>query len=207
MCWSATSSLTTYIMCTAILAVMYFQDKISIYEFVGIQSFVLIQLVEFALWTFLDDPVYNRFFSMICAVVIFFEPILLFLMFNHSTAWMRFTATYISVVALYLLLGPKLGPFETVKAANGHLNWKWWNGGFWPSLIWATFLAGGAMYDAFVLHNPFSYLTILFVFGFFAYSFYAYAKYNTFGSMWCFYAFAVVSCLYLYRMITSVKGC
>ena len=72
MCWSASISLKTYIFSLFACLFAYFNDKITLSMFAFYQSYMLMQLVEYFIWS---KQFSNRLLSQIAYILVLLQPI------------------------------------------------------------------------------------------------------------------------------------
>ena len=85
MCWNPEVSLSTYLFAIFPLAILtFYYGKIPIYLFLALNSYISIQLIEFFLWTNLNDPAKNAFFSAIGLFAIILQPLFFILSIENG---------------------------------------------------------------------------------------------------------------------------
>lgn len=175
MCWSADVSLKTYILGMALAAFTKSRNNIDNATWIFLVLFTHMQLVEYFLWKNMDNPKQLELWSKIGSVFIVSQPLFLMNMMKDQDLKMKFMAAYMLIVVSWFALGTK--KFETKVGANGHLEWNWFPGGLW-GLAWVV-----SWFAPLILSQNYKLLAFALL-GFIP-SVYYYAKYNTWGTMWC----------------------
>ena len=162
------------------------------------------QLLEGFVWLTLGDARWNTALSYVGVALILFQPIATILTIRDRDALRR------SMLAAYLLncaatlcwvwLSYTPANFQTVPAANGHLEWKWLNplfetaAGRCALLVWAAFFMAPPLLNRHYFYFSFRILTV-------AVSWVTYSEARTVGSMWCYLASLVFAGVYVDLLI------
>jgi hypothetical protein len=178
MCWNASVSLNTYIFGLFASLFSYYNGFGNILSVIFYQSFIIIQLIEYFIWT---KAFSNKLLSQIGLFVIICQPILNIIKIEQSPQVIPYilAAYIIFIVILYTFIVPLNSVnFSTVPSKNGHLSWKWLDWNIYIIFIWYAFLSIRWIIDKmyFVLTIITALLIITLV---------LYKDTNTFGSMWC----------------------
>ena len=178
MCWNASVSLNTYILGLFASLFSYYNGFGNILSVIFYQSFIIIQLIEYFIWT---KAFSNKLLSQIGLFVIICQPILNIIKIEQSPQVIPYilAAYIIFIVILYTFIVPlNTVNFSTVPSKNGHLSWKWLDLNIYIIFIWYAFLSIRWIIDKmyFVLTIITALLIITLV---------LYKDTNTFGSMWC----------------------
>ena len=181
MCWNASVSLNTYIFGLFASLFSYYNGFGNILSVILYQSFIIIQLIEYFIWT---KTFSNKLLSQIALFVILCQPIFNIIKIEtYPKAIPYLLAAYlIFIIILYTLIIPiDTINFSTVSSKNGHLSWKWLNWNIYIIFIWYTFLSTrwiiDKMYTIFIVISVLLIITLI-----------LYKETNTFGSMWCWVA-------------------
>jgi hypothetical protein len=181
MCWNASVSLNTYIFGLFASLFSYYNGVGNILSVILYQSFIIIQLIEYFIWT---KTFSNKLLSQIALFVILCQPIFNIIKIEtYPKAIPYLLAAYlIFIIILYTLIIPiDTINFSTVSSKNGHLSWKWLNWNIYIIFIWYTFLSTrwiiDKMYTIFIVISVLLIITLI-----------LYKETNTFGSMWCWVA-------------------
>ena len=181
MCWNASVSLNTYIFGLFASLFSYYNGVVNILSVILYQSFIIIQLIEYFIWT---KTFSNKLLSQIALFVILCQPIFNIIKIETypKTIPYLLAAYLIFIIILYTLIIPiDTINFSTVSSKNGHLSWKWLNWNIYIIFIWYTFLSTrwiiDKMYTIFIVISVLLIITLI-----------LYKETNTFGSMWCWVA-------------------
>ena len=175
MCWNASVSLNTYIFGLFACLFAYFNNKISLLDFFSLQSFMLMQLTEYFVWS---NQFSNHFVSQLSYILIILQPFFGLLTINNPIKNVLLFL-YICFVAVVMILQPWSSiDFRTVPAANGHLAWHWLQFSFPFMIIWFLFLISHQI----IKHN---WILIFFISISITISYILYHKTLTWGSLWC----------------------
>jgi hypothetical protein len=196
MCWSAEVSLNTFLMTSFAMFVLYILNY-DTFHIALIFAFVLIQLVEYFMWIYINDKRRLRAVGFISFVVIFLQPIIILLFTKSSWIIPYYVLLQLIWFCFFVLFTDLKINFTPYVAKNKHLSWHWTHSqiyiyGFFA--IYLTFWLGTIFYYAKPFVSILAILTFLF-------TLYNYNKYNTASSMWCwsvnlFVIFVVIDAVY-----------
>ena len=178
MCWNASVSLNTYIFGLFASSFAYYNGVTNILGFIFYQSFIIIQLIEYFIWS---KTFSNRLLSQIALFVILCQPIFNIIKIETQPELIPYllVAYFIFIIILYTIIIPvNTIQFSSVQSKNGHLSWKWLNWNIYIIALWYLFLSLRWIIDK-------MYLTLIFVTIFLIISIILYKETNTWGSMWC----------------------
>jgi hypothetical protein len=181
MCWNASVSLNTYIFGLFASSFAYYNGVTNILGFIFYQSFIIIQLIEYFIWS---KTFSNKLLSQIALFVILCQPIINIIKIETQPKFIPYllVAYFIFIIILYTIIIPiNTIQFSSVPSKNGHLSWKWLNWNIYIIAIWYAFLSLRWIIDK-------MYLTLIFVTIFLIISIILYKESNTWGSMWCWIA-------------------
>jgi len=145
MCWNEHVSLNTYVFSVGMLALMIYNntytpykvDGFNMYWYFFILSFCTMQLIEYFLWTNLNDKKLNYLFSALGQLLIGLQPIAsLFLLTNESMR--NIMLFFYSIFVVFIFFTHKKIFKTTVE--NGHLKWSWIPIQPYIYFIWMFFL-------------------------------------------------------------------
>jgi hypothetical protein len=178
MCWSAKVSLNTFLFSTFTILLAYYNGY-NIKLLLAFFSFVLIQLMEYFIWTYLHDATLNGIFSKITSFILAIQPLFLTMYISNHKIQRIYLCIYFiyAFICACLSVLPSNINYTTTVAKNGHLSWNWMKDYIFLTSLYLFFFTAFILeknYDLFI----FCVLTFLF-------SLYNYFKHNTFGSMWC----------------------
>jgi len=181
MCWNAEVSLNTFLSSLILSFIIYLIKPYDIFTIVFILSFAIIQLLEYFIWTYINNKKYLRFFGFLTFVVIFFQPILLLYVSNNMTLLKNYIILQTIWFGIYIFVFNLKFSFLPYVAKNKHLSWNWTDNN--------NYIAGFMIiYSVFYLWSIYKYTNIyIFILAIItlAYSIYNYKKYKTISSMWC----------------------
>jgi|LauGreDrversion4_2_1035121.scaffolds.fasta_scaffold13960_5 hypothetical protein len=202
MCWSAKVSLNTYILGLFACIFAYVNSKISLSVFIFCQSFMLMQLVEYFIWS---KSFSNRILSQLGLLLIVLQPIFatLTIVNNEQIKYVTIIAYLCFVVAAFVIKPWSSIDFRTIPASNGHLAWHWLNWGLATTVIWILFLS-----IRYIVNKEWLFLIVMNLLA--GISYILYHDTYTWGSFWCwisnYVAFYLIYrvfsddvCLYLYK--------
>jgi hypothetical protein len=178
MCWNASVSLNTYALGLFASLFSYYNGFGNILSVIFYQSFIIIQLIEYFIWT---KTFSNKLLSQIGLFVIICQPILNIIKIEQLPEVIPYIliAYIIFIVILYMHVVPlNTVNFSTLPSKNGHLSWKWLNWNIYIIFIWYAFLSIrwiiDKMYPVLTIISTLLIITLI-----------LYKDTNTFGSLWC----------------------
>jgi hypothetical protein len=178
MCWNASVSLNTYALGLFASLLSYYNGLGNILSVIFYQSFIIIQLIEYFIWT---KTFSNKLLSRIGLFVIICQPILNIIKIEQLPEVIPYIliAYIIFIVILYTFIVPlNTVNFSTLPSKNGHLSWKWLNWNIYIIFIWYAFLSIrwiiDKMYPVLTIISTLLIITLI-----------LYKDTNTFGSLWC----------------------
>ena len=175
MCWNASVSLNTYICGLFACLFAYFNNKISLLELFSLQSFMLMQLTEYFVWS---KQFSNQVVSQLSYILIILQPFFGLLTIDKPIKNVLLFF-YICFVAVVMVLKPWSSiDFRTIPAANGHLAWYWLQFSFPLMSIWFLFLISNQVLKR-------NWILLLCVSIAISVSYILYNKTLTWGSLWC----------------------
>ena len=183
MCWNASVSKNTFIFSTIPLLICLYLKLLPVQDYFVYQSFISMQLIEYFLWTFLNDKKWNRIFSIIGYIFIFLIPFTYIYTTNNKYTNYILAAYILFWVGIQILFPTK---FHTSVAPNKHLQWEWLKLPIPVIILWQLFIVIAMLSSFYFEKNKkinipltiFATITLII-------SLYAYYSSNTFGSMWC----------------------
>ena len=192
MCWNKEISLNTFLFSSFVLILIiynnaYTQYKIkelnNIWVYLFFASFILIQLIEYFIWVNINEPLYNKFFTIIASLLLLLQPVASGMLITNNNVRSNF-------LRLYLLLGIPSTIYRIMTknihssvSPSKHLAW---NLGIFNNsvlnkisfMVWFAFFLFPLFYEG----NNFGFLFGLLTFITIMYNYY---KDETAGSMWC----------------------
>jgi len=195
MCWSASISLKTYIFSLFACLFAYFNDKITLSMFAFYQSYMLMQLVEYFIWS---KQFSNRLLSQIAYILVLLQPIFGILSVEkHEMLKMGLIFAYF-LCYVFIFKPWSTIDFRSTPAANGHLAWNWLQFSVPVLIIWFMFLLSRSIINKDLL----GVLSLLIPV---SYSYYMYRDTLTWGSLWCW--FSNIMAIYLIYVVFADDLC
>lgn len=191
MCWNPEVSISTYLFSAIPVTLCYIYGLMPLSRFLYLQSFISIQLVEYFLWTYLENDQWNRIFSIIGWSLIFLQPMFSILSIQQFDSY-KYTAMFAYLIYIAFVLFAYKTEFKTVVATNKHLQWKWLD---YPSYIIFTWLFFFC-FRMFFTHNYVTYFDLIITLFTFTMSYYYFQESKAWGSMWCWVANIIGFCYY-----------
>ena len=195
MCWNATISLQTFLFSTIPLVLCLYYNLIDIKMYLIYQTFFSIQLIEYFLWTFLNNKNWNRIFSIFGFILI-----ILLVFFSIYACQNKYSNYVQGLYLLFIIYIVSVIPirFHTSIAPNKHLLWEWLKLPLPIIIIWTLFFMYSSVYSIYS-GNYKDIMIVLFTALIYLFTFYAYYSSNTFGTMWCWIANA--NAIYFYFLL------
>ena len=135
MCWNQEISLNTFIFSSFVLGLIIYNNAYTKYKinelnnvwvYVFFMSFILMQLIEFFIWRNVNNPLYNKIFTIMATLLLLVQPIATNMLFPT-----KYKSLQKSMLYIYLIL---MVPFATYKFLTmninsnvsklGHLQWN-----------------------------------------------------------------------------------
>jgi hypothetical protein len=194
MCWNQEISLNTFIFSSFVLGLIIYNNAYTKYKinelnnvwvYVFFMSFILMQLIEFFIWRNVNDPLYNKIFTIMATLLLLVQPIATNMLFPT-----KYKSLQKSMLYIYLIL---MVPFATYKFLTmninsnvsklGHLQWNMllYNNTMEANSmmsIWLFFFLFPLFYQEKKYGLIFGVLTLLVMV-------YNYYSDKSVGSMWC----------------------
>lgn len=192
MCWSASISLNTYALGLFASSLSYFNGITDIGGFIFYQSIILVQLIEYFIWS---KTFSNRLLSQLLLIVILTQPIFNIIRIQTQPELIPYLllAYIVFIVILFTVVVPlNTVDFSTVPSKNGHLAWNWLNMNIYAIILWHVFLS---LYWIIDKNYPLFAVVSIFLIA----SIILYKETNTWGSMWC-WIVNVISFFIIFRV-------
>lgn len=195
MCWSPEVSIRTFVFTCVTLVFIYVTNTFTAYKtplfnhpfaYVFMFAVACVQLVEYFLWKNLNHFERNTFFSKIAAYLIIAQHLSLMMMIPNPTIRSRMLLLYAVYLFVYYFYKKRYNPvkFHTRVGENGHLSWEWMN---YKGYEYIWLIIGLLFYivPALFIRNV---TLIALLIPMLLTSLFFYIKYDTFGSMWCWWS-------------------
>jgi hypothetical protein len=211
MCYSAPVSLGTYLLGSVFSYLLYLEkDPLSkvIGGFMG--YVVLMQLIEFLLWSRQVCDIINKSISFAGLILNYTQPVILAILllkfYNqkhlNKKLIIGIMITYIILISLYIIQFMNQDKCS-LKKGNPYLLWNWSDLKF---AIFANILYIVTLFSLFFIGIPNKMIaSIIFIIGGSTLLLsYMYYPRNFVGSIWCFFAAFIPGLFYLYKKIMNV---
>lgn len=192
MCWNKEISLNTFVFSSFVLLLIMYNNKYTQYKipdlnniwvYVFFMSFILMQLLEYFIWKNINNPFYNKVFTILATLLLLVQPIASTMLITNKIVRYNLLTLYLILsipFAIYRFMTRKI--YSSVSPL-GHLQWnllldKKGNLDKILSIIWFIFFLFPLFYQGYTYGFLFGFLTLLFIM-------YNYSKDGTVGSMWC----------------------
>ena len=192
MCWNKDISLNTFLFSSFVLLLIMYNNKYtqykikeldSVWVYLFIFSFILMQLIEYFIWRNINDPIYNNIFSIMATLLLFIQPIASAMLIPSKTVSSNIITLYLLLtgpLTIYRLFTKKIS--TTISPLN-HLSWDLvlYKNNIVESLLcvgWLIFFLFPLFYIGELFAFLFGSLTLMIIL-------YNYYKDGSFGSMWC----------------------
>jgi hypothetical protein len=195
MCWNASVSLNTYILGLFCCLFAYFNNKISFLNVLFFQSFMLIQLLEYFIWS---KQFSNSLLSKLSYILVLSQPFFGLLSSDISIKYSLVILYVFFVAALMSFNQWSSIDFRSIPASNGHLSWHWLQIPLPWLIIWFLFLITKTVSNKEWFFALFMTLAV-------SVSYILYNKTLTWGSLWCW--ISNVFSLYLIYIVFADDVC
>jgi len=182
MCYNSEISLNTFIYGIISAIIVLLLNKIEYWKIIIIMAITSMQLLEYFTWKHIDDKKINYYLSIIGAIIIVIQVSLInyYYLENGIEKIILFMIMFIGIIYIFYYCF-KNNLFYMDKGENGHLRWHWVKV---PKIMVFTTLFA-YLYPLIRSQNYQSALAISILLSF---SLYNYYKYETWGSMWCYFS-------------------
>lgn len=186
MCWNQTVSINTFIIGVAAILLAYINEY-KWYFLVFVFSFIVIQLLEALIWTFLDNTKMNMILTIAIFIIIIAQPFASILLLTdknnglRNKLWISYGVLIVGALLIILVSNKNIGSqFKTIVSDNGHLSWRFFNLNniFLIETIYAIFFFGALLFFGNYLILAVATVTLLL-------SLYYSRVDKTYATMWC----------------------
>ena len=195
MCWNSDISMNTFIFAILALLFIFLTNTYSKYKtetfknplmYLFFFEVALIQLIEYFLWKNLKNNKMNKLLSRLACYIIILQPFTIMLMIPIEKIKYFLLSIYIIFLLVYDILKTKYNPnvYYTTIGKNGHLSWEWMNYKGYENIYFIIYLLFYSISTLFINNFLFTIFLIVSL----LLSLINYFKFNTFGSMWCWYS-------------------
>jgi len=173
----------------------YTQYKIvdinNIWVYLFFISFILMQLIEFFIWRNVNNPIYNKLFTIMATLLLLVQPIATNMLITNKSLQRSMLFLYLICMIPFAIYRFMTKNINSTVSKMGHLQWNnVLKNNKWDRvilIIWLLFFLFPLFYERQIFGFLFGLLTLLVII-------YNYYKDDTIGSMWCW----VVNSLMLY---------
>lgn len=167
-------------------------DVNNIWVYLFLISFILMQLIEFFIWRNVNNPIYNKLFTIMATLLLLVQPIATNMLITNKSVQRGMLFLYLICIIPFAIYRFMTKNINSTVSKMGHLQWNSLldNNNTWDRIvliIWLLFFLGPLFYERQFFGFLFGLLTLLVII-------YNYYKDHTIGSMWCW----VVNSLMLY---------
>ena len=200
MCWNKEISLNTFIFSSFVLGLIIYNNAYTQYKIVDINnvwvylffiSFILMQLIEIFIWRNVNNPIYNKLFTIMATLLLLVQPIATNMLITNKSLQRSMLFIYLIGMIPFATYRFMTKNINSTVSKMGHLQWNHvLNNNKWDRIIliiWLLFFLFPLFYERQIFGFLFGLLTLLVII-------YNYYKDDTIGSMWCW----VVNSLMLY---------
>lgn len=190
MCWNKEVSLNTFLFSSFVFLLIIYNNEYTFYKIPEFDRFwlrifmaivILIQLVEYFIWTNIDNIFYNKLFTNIALLIIFCQPITTIMNIDDEKIKKILFVSYLVLMIPFFILNYNKNIYSTISS-NKHLNWNLINheNKFTKiiGLAWIFFFLFPLFYQKHQFGFLFGILTLIMMS-------YNYMNDNTLESMWC----------------------
>lgn len=187
MCWNENVSLNTFMYSTFVLLLIIYNNRYTQYKlteintvwsYLFIMSFILMQLFEFFIWRNLKNPFYNRVYSTLAGGLLLLQPAFSIMMISKETVRTILLVLYSILIIPYAVYRVMAGDMKSIKSKCGHLQWHFLVNDPAALVVWFFFFLFGFVYEKRILWLLFGLGTLLL-------SYLIYNNDMTPWSMWC----------------------
>lgn len=180
MCWNKAVSLNTFLFSMFAVSLALFNNVVSIPDALFFISFSSMQLVEYFVWSNMNNTGINTFLSKIGTLLLIIQPFIsLFGIDNLNIRYSMVSLYVLYVIFVYTYIKPlNTVDFSTTRAENGHLAWNWLNVPLYSFVIWLAFLVFPTVYAK-------EYIKLFVCLVLISMIYYTYIASGTWGSLLC----------------------
>jgi len=189
MCWNKEVSLNTFLFSSFVFLLILYNNKYTSYKipefnrfwicaFIGIV--ISMQLVEYFIWSNIDNIFYNKLFTFLAMIVIFLQPITTIMNIDDNIAKRLLMISYLLIMVPFGFFNYNKNMYSTLSK-NGHLKWNLINNDNTFSKIkfsWFFFFLFPLFYQKHNVGLMFGLLTLVVIY-------YNYMNDGSVESMWC----------------------
>ena len=188
MCWNSEVSLNTFIFSSFVLLLIIYNNtytqykikELTVYWYIFLFSVILMQLIEHFIWKNINNPLYNRIFSLSAFIVLFFQPIASIMLVKSLQLKQNMIIFYLILALPYLFYKIVYTHINSTVTHLGHLQWNF-NVNLIIWFIWLFFLFFSFFYNGYYFNSIIGIIGLILL----IIVTYNYYYDNSLGSMWC----------------------
>jgi len=197
MCYNADISIKSFIFGIVSSIIVLILGNINYIYVLLLLSVTFMQLIEYFAWNNINNPEKNKYVSMIGALLIFIQLLIINIGFLKGTERIIILILlFLGIIAILIHITNK-NKFKMEKGENGHLIWHFIDIPL-PLLIYILCFY---LYAIFRTNN---YILAILLILLLTISIYNYYKYKTWGSMWCYYS-NYIWILYILLSLSKIR--
>ena len=190
MCWNKEVSLNTFLFSSFVYLLILYNNKYTSYKILDFNRFwirifigivISVQLVEYFIWSNINNLFYNKLFTTCVLIILFFEPITTIMNISDNKIKQMMLLSYLCITIPFGIVNYNKNIYSTITQ-NNHLKWNLINRENSIAMIvqiaWLFFFLFPLFYEGHQLGFMFGVLTLIIVV-------YNYANDNSVDSMWC----------------------
>ena len=203
MCWNASVSLNTFLFSSFVLTLIIYnnsftkykiQDLNSIWIYLFLLSFILMQLIEYFIWRNINNKFYNHVFSICATLLLIIQPVVSIMIVSNIPLRNLLLISYLSLAIAYSIYNFYTKDMYSVVSKKGHLNWLFVDITSVAIIVWLFFFLFSLFYEQKYFEFLFGIIMLLV-------SYINYTTDNTVGSMWCWVVNSVMIYYAVYLLI------
>lgn len=187
MCWNTTVSLNTFLFSMFVLLLIIYNNKFtqykikelnSIWIYLFLASFIVMQLIEFFIWRNINNKFYNQLFSTLATFLILIQPIFSINIITNKQLRNNLLILYLLCAVPFYIYKFFTTNVNSSVSKKGHLKWNFFDLGPILLLFWLFFLLFSLIYEKKWLGFAIGIILL-------CVSYVNYISDNSMGSMWC----------------------
>ena len=133
MCWNKDVSLNTFLFSFFVLLLIIYNNLYTKYKIDSINSFwaymflfsfIIMQLIEYFIWKNVNNPFYNKIFTLCAIVIILVQPVVSLMNVSNKLIRNNMIFIYLTLLAMYCVFAYWNYDIYSIITNKGHLNWR-----------------------------------------------------------------------------------
>lgn len=187
MCWNEHVSINTFLFSSFVLLLIIYNNSYTKYKiqelnnpwiYIFLASFIFMQLIEYFIWTNINNKVYNNIFSILGMLLILIQPVASLMILQNTQLRNLLITTYLSFVIPFSIYKFSTTHLHTVVSKRGHLNWMFFGPNPITFTLWLFFFLFVFFYEKIWIGILFGLLSLVI-------AYINFANDGTAGSIWC----------------------